>query len=216
MHLHIMPDASAMRQTAVEVKIWEGYLLRNRTNISTTLCAYSLDDGPWHETDDGRFIFRFTSFDWFNTIQQLLTRENIHCDPVCYFEMESVSYTRVRKISLITAEADLAESITTALEAAGYVVNTFSSARPVLESFVNPVDLFIIDRQLPDFDALNICRHLRVHPSTKDVPAVLLSGDATKCEEALLAGATEFIVKPFHIHYLLNVVTRHTHSQRER
>jgi len=213
MQLNTIPDASTLLQTAVEVKIWEGYLLRNKNNIPNTLCEYSLDDGPWHETDDARFIFRFTSFDWSNNIQQLLTRENIHCDVIRYFQTNLFDHHRTAKVSLVTADSNLSASVSSGLEAAGYRIRAFSSDKPVLESCFNHADLFIIDKETADIDGLNICRLLRTHPSTKDVPVILLLRDAAGGKEALLAGATDFMLKPFHIHYLLNVVARYTHQE---
>lgn len=213
MQLHTISEASALRQAAVEVKIWEGYLLRNKTNLPNTLCAYSLDDGPWHETDDARFIFRFAAFDWFNNIQQLLTRQNIHCDLIRHFQMDPSPHARAPKVSLVTDDTDLSTSIMSGLEAAGYRVSRYTINKPVLAECINHADLFIIDKQMADIDGLRICRHLRTHPATKDIPSILLSRDAAGSKEALLAGATDFILKPFHIHYLLNVVGRYTRQE---
>ena len=72
--------------------------------------------------------------------------------------------------------------------------------------------MFIVDRQSSAVDGLQICRQLRAHPVTKDVPILLLSAEAKKNHEALLAGATDCIEKPVHVHYLLNVIARHLKS----
>ena len=212
MHLHITPETSAIRQTAVEVNIWEAYLLRNRTNMSNTLCAYSLDNGPWHETDDGRLIFRFTAFDWFNNIRQLLVRDHIHCDLVRHFPMQPLPHC-AGKISLVTADADLSASVMSGLESAGYQVKVFPDGTAMLEKRFAPVNLLLIDRHNADANALKICRQVRADPATKDIPVILLCEKGMKSREALLAGATDYIEKPFHIHYLLNVVARYTRNE---
>ena len=85
MHLHKTLSLPGLCKTAVEVAIWENYLLRNKTNISTSLSAYSLDNGPWHHEFDGRLTFRFTAFDWSNSIEEALHREHIYCEVLCYF-----------------------------------------------------------------------------------------------------------------------------------
>ncbi len=63
----------------VEVKVWEVFLLYNRHNIYRTLSTYSLDNGPVDNdaTDLATVTFRFTAYDWFNTLKKLLRDHNI-------------------------------------------------------------------------------------------------------------------------------------------
>lgn len=63
----------------VEVSLWEVFLLYNRHNLCRTLAAYSLDNGPVeNETDDLTMVtFRFTAFDWANTLSKMLEEHNI-------------------------------------------------------------------------------------------------------------------------------------------
>ena len=63
----------------VEVKLWEAFLLYNRHNVYSTLSTYSLDNGPVDKNDEdlATVTFRFTSFDWRNTLKNLLSRHNI-------------------------------------------------------------------------------------------------------------------------------------------
>ena len=55
---------AANDQTAVEVEIWGGYFLKEKSAIAKTLLTYSLDNGPLNENADDRFVFRFTEYDW--------------------------------------------------------------------------------------------------------------------------------------------------------
>jgi hypothetical protein len=61
-------------QEIVEIKLWEVYLLYNRSNLYTTLSTYSLDNRPVEkdQQEPGRVSFRFLTFDWERTIKQLL------------------------------------------------------------------------------------------------------------------------------------------------
>lgn len=63
----------------VEVRLWEAFLLYNRHNLYRTLAAYSLDNGPAeNEADDLVTVtFRFTSFDWRNTLSKMLEDHHI-------------------------------------------------------------------------------------------------------------------------------------------
>lgn len=62
------------RQEIVEIKLWEVYLLYNRSDLYNTLSTYSLDNGPMQKEhqEAGRVSFRFMAFDWDRTIKQLL------------------------------------------------------------------------------------------------------------------------------------------------
>lgn len=63
----------------VEVKLWEAFLLHNRNNLYSTLSAYSIENGPLDSsnTDQATVDFRFTSYDWNNTLKKLLSNQNI-------------------------------------------------------------------------------------------------------------------------------------------
>jgi hypothetical protein len=63
----------------VEVKLWEAFLLYNRHNLYNTLSAYAIENGPLENSnvDQATVDFRFTSYDWNNTLKKLLTKHNI-------------------------------------------------------------------------------------------------------------------------------------------
>ena len=63
----------------VEVKLWEAFLLYNRHNLYNTLSTYAIENGPIEKenTDQATISFRFTSYDWHNTLKHLLRVHNI-------------------------------------------------------------------------------------------------------------------------------------------
>ena len=63
---------------------------------------------------------------------------------------------------------------------------------------------------MPDVDGLALCRHLRAQSATRNTPVIMISAAPQTGNEALLAGANDYIEKPFHVHYLLNVVSKYT------
>ncbi|MEO5600064.1 MAG: hypothetical protein ABIR06_03970 [Cyclobacteriaceae bacterium] len=67
------------RQEIVEIKLWEVYLLYNRSNLYTTLSTYSLDNGPVEKAqqEPGRVSFRFMTFDWERSVRQILYENRI-------------------------------------------------------------------------------------------------------------------------------------------
>ena len=63
----------------VEVKLWEAFLLNNRHNLYNTLTTYAIENGPFENSnmDQATVDFRFTSYDWNNTLKKLLSTHNI-------------------------------------------------------------------------------------------------------------------------------------------
>jgi len=70
-------------------------------------------------------------------------------------------------------------------------------ARSALETFRNSrPDLVLIDMQLPEGTAVDLCRALRARPEAQHTPILMLhsaEADAADFAEACLAGATEFL-----------------------
>lgn len=68
-----------VKEGTVEVKIWEAFLLYNRNNLYNTLSTYALNNGPEarSEHDLSTITFRFTTWDWNNTLKRLLSKHNV-------------------------------------------------------------------------------------------------------------------------------------------
>jgi hypothetical protein len=67
-----------VKEGIVEVKIWEAFLLYNRHNIYSTLTTYSIDETNSTRSRDLSIVtFRFSSYDWINTLKKLLMQNNI-------------------------------------------------------------------------------------------------------------------------------------------
>lgn len=64
-----------------------------------------------------------------------------------------------------------------------------------------PPDLVLLDVVMPGIDGYEVCRQLRARPETADVPIVFLTTlehPAHKAQ-ALAAGGTDFLPKPFDV-----------------
>jgi two-component system, response regulator RpfG len=66
----------------------------------------------------------------------------------------------------------------------------------------NRVDMVLTDYKLPEFDGVQLVRHLRDLPHCVDVPIVVITvvDDRRVRYEALEAGATDFLIKPLDEH----------------
>lgn len=204
----ITPGSLEWLPTAVEVEIWEGYLLRNKTEVGKSLCTYSLDNGPLNESDVGNLTFRFTLFDWEKNIHDLLVRNNIHYDIVGQEEADVLHQLLKKNIYVADDDPDILLCLRTILEDAGYNVRGSARGTPIVEGNYSSIDLFILDKMMPDIDGVEVCRFLRSQSRTKETPVILISAVPDSGNEALKAGANDYIQKPFEMHYLLNVVSK--------
>ncbi|HVK59295.1 MAG TPA: ATP-binding protein, partial [Candidatus Kapabacteria bacterium] len=81
-------------------------------------------------------------------------------------------------------------------------------------------DIVLLDMMMPEKDGLQVCRELRGRTSTKRIPVVLLTARAdeeTKLQ-ALAAGASDFLAKPFsttELHVRIkNLIDSHEHQRQ--
>jgi two-component system chemotaxis response regulator CheY len=62
-----------------------------------------------------------------------------------------------------------------------------------------PVDLIILDLNMPDMHGLEVLDFLRSHQAYRDIPVIVLTtrGDEASRRDALAAGASLYLTKPF-------------------
>jgi PAS domain S-box-containing protein len=95
---------------------------------------------------------------------------------------------------------DMRRYLTSLLTASGYEVNGVADGQLALEAIrVQVPDLVISDVMMPRLDGLHLVAALRTEPRTAAVPVLLLSARAGQDAsiEGLLAGADDYLVKPF-------------------
>ena len=103
----------------------------------------------------------------------------------------------------------LADTLTTA----GYVVRSADSGAPALAAVTaRPPDLILVDLRMPGLDGFEVCRRLKAHAGSCDIPILVVSSSTEVAErvEALTLGAADFIVTPFQRDELLARVRTHT------
>jgi DNA-binding response OmpR family regulator len=84
-----------------------------------------------------------------------------------------------------------------ALEAENFAVRAFATASDVLAESARP-HLFLLDRNLPDKDGLELCAEIRQSPLWADVPVIFVTARDTEWERVEgLRLADDYIVKPF-------------------
>jgi two-component system chemotaxis response regulator CheY len=87
------------------------------------------------------------------------------------------------------------------LEQLGYSrITTVWSAEDALAKLANDrFDLIITDWYMPRLSGMDLLKYVRAHEHHKETPVLMLTGKFTRDSilEAIQAGATSYIVKPF-------------------
>lgn len=113
------------------------------------------------------------------------------------------------KICIIEDDEAIQDVLTIILRRAGYEISVFFDGRAIMEKKCANPDLFLIDKQLPGVDGLTICRYIKDSKETMEVPVIMMSAYPNVLELSTLAGADDFIEKPFTISVLLETVKKH-------
>jgi CheY-like chemotaxis protein len=87
-----------------------------------------------------------------------------------------------------------------------YDVISITDSQKLLHNEFEIPDLFMIDRHLPGFDALDVCRHLKQNNFTKHIPVIMIMSAPNITNLAKAAGANVVIEKPFQIRELRRIV----------
>ena len=113
-----------------------------------------------------------------------------------------------RKVLLVDDDVELVELMTKVLEDDGRfevrVANNGFDAGMMVKEY-RP-DLIVLDVMLPDINGKEVCHRVRGDLSLEDVRILCISGmvEDDKIQELKLAGADEFLHKPFDIEHLID------------
>jgi two-component system phosphate regulon response regulator PhoB len=104
---------------------------------------------------------------------------------------------------ILIAEDDkpLADVLRIQFEAEGYVVESFGRGDEAYRQLQeNPPDLAIIDWMLPGLSGIDLIKRLRMQPETEALPVIMLTARSGENDvvRALVTGADDYVVKPFH------------------
>lgn len=106
------------------------------------------------------------------------------------------------KVLVIEDEENIIELIKLGLRYEGFLVEAVSDGLEGLSvtQRINP-DIVILDLGLPSasIDGLEVCRRLRINPTTQDVPVLILTarGEVEDRVAGLKIGADDYLTKPF-------------------
>lgn len=113
-------------------------------------------------------------------------------------------------IILIDDDPAIQESARLIFEPEDFDMVIYADAEMIMSGRYTLPNIFIIDKQLPGIDGLEICRHLKRQLSTRHIPVIMISANPNTCRLSLAAGADDFIEKPYSINHMRELVEKFT------
>jgi response regulator RpfG family c-di-GMP phosphodiesterase len=112
-------------------------------------------------------------------------------------------------ILVVDDDAGLRTLLRTSFEMADVRVEEAESAAEAARKIVGRhPDVIVLDVGMPGVDGITFCQSLKSDPRTRDIPVVLLTGNADAELSGWKAGAAAFLRKPFSPLSLLRIVER--------
>jgi CheY-like chemotaxis protein len=129
------------------------------------------------------------------------------------------SYGTSRKTVMIVDDSPTIRKILgLTLERAGYKVVAEPDGESAIERLIQVVpDLILLDIAMPKIDGYEVCKRIKQDPRTKAVPVVMLSGKGALFDKVKghMAGASEYLTKPFETPAVLAVVANYCEKTAE-
>lgn len=115
-------------------------------------------------------------------------------------------------VLIIEDQADIRKLLRMTLEFADYEIHEASDGHFGLHlARATKPDIVLLDVMMPgELDGLHVCRQIKSDPELRHVKVVMLTarGQDRDCEAGMLAGADEYLVKPFSPLRLIETVER--------
>jgi twitching motility two-component system response regulator PilG len=129
------------------------------------------------------------------------------------------SYGSSRKTVMIVDDSPTIRKILgLTLERAGYKVVAEPDGESAIERLIQVVpDMILLDIAMPKIDGYEVCKRIKQDPRTKAVPVVMLSGKGALFDKVKghMAGASEYLTKPFETPAVLAVVANYCEKTAE-
>ena len=115
------------------------------------------------------------------------------------------------KVLVVEDDVSLREALSDTLQLAGYAVSSAANGAKALEMMENEyIDVVVSDVQMGPMDGSELLRIIK--QKNPQMPVILMTayGTIQKAVEAMHAGAADYIVKPFEIDALVNIIERYS------
>lgn len=112
-----------------------------------------------------------------------------------------------KRVAIVDDDPMIRMLIEEYLKAFGFEVISFAEPAVAVPSIAaNPVDLLLVDLQMPGMNGAAVISALRNDSRTTQIPIVLLSANASDLEVTSEIDADRFLEKPFQMNDLIDAV----------
>ncbi len=121
------------------------------------------------------------------------------------------------KILVVDDDGDIVEFVRYNLEKERFrVVCAASGEEALVKGHEQKPDLIVLDVMPPNRDGLQVCRELKSHPVTLEIPIIMLMAKSEDADivTGLELGADDYIIKPFSPRMLLAIVKAMLHRRK--
>ncbi len=102
------------------------------------------------------------------------------------------------RILIVDDEHLISEMLSTFIRIIGHEPIEAHRGQDVINRLAYDIpDAILMDIMLPDMGGIELCKHIRQHPSSAHVPVIMVSAvSPPRQQEALDAGANSYLTKP--------------------
>ena len=166
---------------------------------------------PPAEARDEWLVQLYRRADLFPALTSL--RESVRVD-------DSLARDNRPRLLIADDEPDMLRFLKSQLTVYFRVLEAFDGAQAVEKAAQFLPDVILCDMMMPEKDGLQVCRELRERTSTRNIPILLLTARADEETKitSLMAGASDFLTKPFSVtelHVRLKNLVESRQLQRE-
>lgn len=114
-----------------------------------------------------------------------------------------------QRVLIIDDEWAIQLALRARLEAHGFSVEAACDGPSGLSAMrADPPDVVLLDLRMPEMDGMEVLRRLRADQRTAMTPVIILTANVqdTVKQQAINAGATEFLTKPYESGVVLNAI----------
>ncbi len=117
-----------------------------------------------------------------------------------------------KKILIVDDDVAILDSLSLLLDFEGFDVKAFERGSEVLKCIDGSCkpDAVFLDMWLSEEDGRDICKQLKEHENTKNIPVIIMSASRGLEHTALESGADAFVAKPFEIDEIIEKIHHFT------
>jgi DNA-binding response OmpR family regulator len=112
----------------------------------------------------------------------------------------------MKKILIVEDDLDIQDIFKIIFTTYGYEVECIDNGKAIFEKKSNWPDAIILDKQLPGMNGVEACKLLKANVETHKIPVIMISATSGVEQAARIAGADDFLEKPFNMNVILDKV----------